>query len=250
MSGQVRVRSPQADDAAGGARPRGHRGHGRRRRRSARRRHDERPRRRGRRGRRGRAARARAAELVARAGLPRADRGAAAVIAPDACRAAQDQLDADDARPAARPARPRAALRGADRLARLELARWRSRETSAPARDRQIASIFAGIAGVLVIASEYRFGTIRPTFVFTPQRSRVVGAKLGAAILAGLAFGLVAEALAFGLGSDLPRRPRHRPGARRPRALAAPRRQHPSARRCGPGSASGSGRSSATTSRR
>ena len=64
----------------------------------------------------------------------------------------------------------------------------------------QIASIFAGIAGVLVIASEYRFGTIRPTFVLTPQRSRVVGAKLGAAILAGFAFGLAAEALAFGLG--------------------------------------------------
>ena len=41
-----------------------------------------------------------------------------------------------------------------------------------------IATIFAALAGVLVVTSEYRFGTIRPTFVFTPRRWRVVGAKL------------------------------------------------------------------------
>jgi ABC-type transport system involved in multi-copper enzyme maturation permease subunit len=64
-----------------------------------------------------------------------------------------------------------------------------------------VASLFAAIAGVLVISSEYRFGTIRPTFLFTPRRSRVLLAKLGAGMLAGLAFGVVAEAIAFGLGS-------------------------------------------------
>jgi ABC-type transport system involved in multi-copper enzyme maturation permease subunit len=46
-----------------------------------------------------------------------------------------------------------------------------------------IATIFAALAGVLVVTSEYRFGTIRPTFVFTPRRWRVVGAKLVASAL-------------------------------------------------------------------
>ena len=63
-----------------------------------------------------------------------------------------------------------------------------------------IASLFSAIAGGLVIASEYRFGTIRPTFLFTPQRPRVIAAKLVAGMLAGLAFGVVAEVLAFGIG--------------------------------------------------
>ena len=35
------------------------------------------------------------------------------------------------------------------------------------------ASVFAALAGVLVVTSEYRFGTIRPTFVFTPRRGVV-----------------------------------------------------------------------------
>jgi ABC-type transport system involved in multi-copper enzyme maturation permease subunit len=64
----------------------------------------------------------------------------------------------------------------------------------------RVASIFAAIAGVLVIASEYRFGTIRPTFVFTPQRERVIAAKLAAGLLAGFVFGLLSEAIAFGVG--------------------------------------------------
>ena len=41
-----------------------------------------------------------------------------------------------------------------------------------------LATIFAALAGMLVVTSEYRFGTIRPTFVFTPRRSLVIGAKL------------------------------------------------------------------------
>jgi ABC-type transport system involved in multi-copper enzyme maturation permease subunit len=66
-----------------------------------------------------------------------------------------------------------------------------------------VASLFAAIAGVLVICGEYRFGTIRPTLLFTPRRSRVLLAKLGAGMLAGLAFGVVAEAIAFALGSAI-----------------------------------------------
>ena len=63
-----------------------------------------------------------------------------------------------------------------------------------------IGSLFAALAGLLVVTGEYRFGTIRPTFVYTPRRSLVVGAKFAASLLAGLGFGVVAVALAFGLG--------------------------------------------------
>jgi ABC-2 type transport system permease protein len=63
-----------------------------------------------------------------------------------------------------------------------------------------IAAIFAALAGVLVVTSEYRFGTIRPTFLFTPVRSRVISSKVTAGILAGLVFGVVGEGLALGIG--------------------------------------------------
>ena len=66
-----------------------------------------------------------------------------------------------------------------------------------------IASLFAAIAGVLVITSEYRFGTIRPTFVFTPRRVIVIAAKLVASVLAGIGFGVVAEGLGLGIGSAI-----------------------------------------------
>lgn len=34
--------------------------------------------------------------------------------------------------------------------------------------DGGLAGIFAALAGILLVTSEYRFGTIRPTFLFTP----------------------------------------------------------------------------------
>jgi len=64
-----------------------------------------------------------------------------------------------------------------------------------------IALIFSALAGVLLITSEYRYGTIRPTFLFTPRRSRVLGSKLAAGLLAGLGFGVVGVGLAVGVGS-------------------------------------------------
>jgi len=63
-----------------------------------------------------------------------------------------------------------------------------------------IALIFSALAGVLLITSEYRYGTIRPTFLFTPRRSRVLGSKLAAGLLAGLGFGVVGVGLAVGVG--------------------------------------------------
>jgi len=63
-----------------------------------------------------------------------------------------------------------------------------------------IAGVFSALAGIMLVTSEYRFGTIRPTFLCTPRRSRVVGAKLAAGLLAGLLFGIVGEGLGFAIG--------------------------------------------------
>ena len=64
-----------------------------------------------------------------------------------------------------------------------------------------VALIFASLAGVLLITSEYRYGTIHPTFLFTPRRSRLLSAKLIAGLLAGLVFGAAGVGLALGIGS-------------------------------------------------
>ena len=62
------------------------------------------------------------------------------------------------------------------------------------------ASIFAALAGILVVTSEYRFGTIRPTFVFTPRRWVVVTAKYAASLLAGIVFALIGQGLTLAIG--------------------------------------------------
>jgi ABC-2 type transport system permease protein len=63
-----------------------------------------------------------------------------------------------------------------------------------------LAGVFSALAGVLLVTSEYRFGTIRPTFLFNPARSHVLAAKVAAGALAGLAFGLVGEAITWAIG--------------------------------------------------
>lgn len=60
--------------------------------------------------------------------------------------------------------------------------------------------IFASLLGAMSITGEIRSGMIRPTFLATPRRVRVIVAKLVASAMAGAAFGLIAEALAVGLG--------------------------------------------------
>ncbi len=63
-----------------------------------------------------------------------------------------------------------------------------------------LAGVFSAIAGIMLVTSEYRFGTIRPTFLFQPRRSKVLIAKVIAGLLAGLVFGIVGEGIGFGLG--------------------------------------------------
>jgi len=63
-----------------------------------------------------------------------------------------------------------------------------------------IAGVFSALAGVLLVTSEYRFGTIRPTILFNPARSHVLAAKVLAGALTGIAFGVLGEAIGWAVG--------------------------------------------------
>jgi ABC-2 type transport system permease protein len=58
-----------------------------------------------------------------------------------------------------------------------------------------VAALFASLLGAMSITAEIRHGTIRPTFLATPRRGRVIAAKLIASALTGVAVGLLAEGL-------------------------------------------------------
>ncbi len=64
-----------------------------------------------------------------------------------------------------------------------------------------LGSLFAALLGALAITGEFRHGTIRPTFLVTPRRGRVVAAKVWASMLIGSALGLIAAAVATAVGS-------------------------------------------------
>jgi ABC-2 type transport system permease protein len=61
-----------------------------------------------------------------------------------------------------------------------------------------IGALFAALLGAMSITAEFRTGTIRPTLLVTPARTRVVAAKVLASMLAGVGIGLVAQCLAAG----------------------------------------------------
>jgi ABC-2 type transport system permease protein len=63
-----------------------------------------------------------------------------------------------------------------------------------------IAGVFAALAGVMLFTSEYRFGTIRPTSLFNPNRTRLFVSKITAGIFSGLVFGVIGEGLVFSIG--------------------------------------------------
>jgi ABC-2 type transport system permease protein len=64
-----------------------------------------------------------------------------------------------------------------------------------------LGALFAALLGAMSITGEIRHGTIRPTFLVTPLRGRVVAAKVLASMLIGVGFGLVAGAVAAGVGT-------------------------------------------------
>src|SRR5581483_886193 len=63
-----------------------------------------------------------------------------------------------------------------------------------------IAGVFSALAGVLLVSSEYRYGTIGPAFLFNPARSHVLAAKVVAGAVAGIAFGVLGQAIDWAIG--------------------------------------------------
>jgi ABC-2 type transport system permease protein len=57
-----------------------------------------------------------------------------------------------------------------------------------------LVQIFALVLGILVVATEFRHGTITPSLLAVPDRVRLVMAKLIGSLLAGALLGLVAAA--------------------------------------------------------
>lgn len=61
-----------------------------------------------------------------------------------------------------------------------------------------IGALSAALLGAMSITGEFRSGTIRPTFLVTPRRTRVIAAKALAGMASGAGIGVLAEALAAG----------------------------------------------------
>ncbi|MGO8686371.1 MAG: hypothetical protein ACLQT7_04180 [Candidatus Dormibacteria bacterium] len=70
-----------------------------------------------------------------------------------------------------------------------------------------IAGIFALVVGIVMVTSEFRHLTSRPTFLIEPRRRRVIGAKLVVAALVGALYAIasamaVAAVMALWLGAE------------------------------------------------
>jgi ABC-2 type transport system permease protein len=63
-----------------------------------------------------------------------------------------------------------------------------------------VGGFFATLAGLLVVTSEFRYGTIRPTLLVQPRRRIVLLAKLGASALVGVVFAALCVTLSLGGG--------------------------------------------------
>ncbi len=79
-------------------------------------------------------------------------------------------------------------------------------ETAAGIRSVYAQALFTGsyilamILGITGMTGEYRYQTITPTFLASPRRGRVVGAKMVAHLLVGAGYGLVALVTALVVG--------------------------------------------------
>jgi ABC-2 type transport system permease protein len=70
-------------------------------------------------------------------------------------------------------------------------------------RGEFLGALFAALLGAMSFTAEIRHGTIRPTFLVSPRRERVVAAKVWVSTLLGAGFGLAASALAAALGAAM-----------------------------------------------
>lgn len=77
----------------------------------------------------------------------------------------------------------------------------RSEQLMVFGRGAFLGALFAALVGAMSMTTEFRHGTIRPTFLVTPRRGRVVAAKVWASSSIGAGFGLMASALAAGVGT-------------------------------------------------
>lgn len=68
-------------------------------------------------------------------------------------------------------------------------------------RGEFLGALFAALLGAMSVTAEIRHGTIRPTFLVSPGRARVVATKVGISALVGGGFGLAATVLAAGVGT-------------------------------------------------
>jgi ABC-2 type transport system permease protein len=62
-----------------------------------------------------------------------------------------------------------------------------------------LSQVFAVVLGILCVTNEFRHGTITPTLLAVPERTRLVLAKLVAGLLIGFALGLICIAAVTGI---------------------------------------------------
>jgi ABC-2 type transport system permease protein len=82
-----------------------------------------------------------------------------------------------------------------------ENVRGRSEQLMVFGRGEFLGALFAALVGAMSITTEFRHGTIRPTFLVTPRRGRVIAAKVWVSTSIGAGFGLMASAQAAGVGT-------------------------------------------------
>ena len=90
-------------------------------------------------------------------------------------------------------------------IAVLGAALGKFKDTATPGRDllaiAGLAPLFALVIGVIGVTTEFRHGTITPTLLVEPVRTRLMTAKLAAQLIAGLALGAVCYGLCAALVS-------------------------------------------------